>query len=137
MTEETKQRNQVNVRLDDDTNAIVNKLAQQKRVSKSEVCRQALTGELAKIDAKQNKVFTPEERKEILVKLGSMTENISVIRNNNAKFGNNVNQIARAANQGVIKTHPQIQEFEKHGENMGAYLEKVAKELNEIWQLLA
>lgn len=137
MTETVKQRNQVNVRLDDDTNVIVNKLAKQKRVSKSEVCRQALSGELAKIDERQNKVFTPEERRDVLLKLGSMAENISGIRNENVKLGNNVNQITKAANVGKIATHPQIDSFEKYGENVERYLEDVAKELNRIWQLLA
>lgn len=133
----TTQRNQVNVRLDDETNAIVNKVAKQNRVSKSEVCRQAIAGELAKIDAKKNKTLSEEERKAVMTKLGHMMEEVSKIRQVTKNVATNVNQITKAANSGTIQTHPEIEKYLKYSDNVSLNLESFAKELNQIWQSLA
>lgn len=133
----SKQRNQVNVRLDDKTNDIVNRVAKANRVSKSEVVRLALTGELEKIDAKKNKSLSDEEREKVLRDLGKMMGVLSNIQNQNARLGNNVNQIAKAINMGKapVSTHD-VAAYAAYGNAMSKGLENMGKGLDTLWRIL-
>lgn len=133
----SKQRNQVNVRLDDKTNEIVNRVAKANRVSKSEVVRLALTGELEKIDAKKNKSLSDEEREKVLRELGKMMGVLSNIQNQNARLGSNVNQIAKAINMGRAPVSTQdATAYATYGNAMSKGLESMGKGLDALWRIL-
>lgn len=107
-------RNQVNVRLTDDEARMIDDIAKENRMSKSDVVRFAIVGELKEVSAKRTKPMTPEQRKEILEAVGKATTLLTKVRTDNAKLGNNVNQIARRLNSNVTK------QGNPHGKEVGA-----------------
>lgn len=133
----SKTRKQVNVRLSDGEMKVIDDVAQANRMSRSEVVRLAVMGELQRVNATRSKALTNEERAQALQMLAVMAENIATIRNANAKLGSNVNQIARALNSGVEpKVEIPVEKYEAFGEVFNERLEDVAKELNALWQSL-
>lgn len=107
-------RNQVNVRLTDDEARMIDDIAKENRMSKSDVVRFAIVGELKEVSAKRTKPMTPEQRIEILEAVGKATTLLSKVKADNAKLGNNVNQIARRLNSDVTKLG------NPHGKEVGA-----------------
>lgn len=131
-------RNQVNVRLKDDENAVVERIAGTHNISKSEVIRLALNGELAKVEKRKNNSLSDDERSVVLLKMGAMMGTLSEIRNQNSHFVSNVNQIAKVLNsggQGVSQYDATA--YEKYGKEMSESQENIAKELNALWHILA
>lgn len=131
------QRNQVNVRLDDVTNAIVNRVATSNRISKSEVVRLALTDELARIDERKNKTLSAEEREIMIGHFNKIATEMSRMHREVAMLGNNVNQIARAINRGESNmTFYDLNKCVNLERTLARNLEIVAKEMDRIWHTL-
>lgn len=134
-------RKQINVRLSDEENTLLDELAKAHNKSKSEIVRQAFKGELAKIDSQKNKTLSDEERKDILVTLGSMMTYLSDVRNHVSRLGGNANQIAKILNKGgAVKLNEGVKKFHddavEYSENVKENLEIVAEELDKIWHTL-
>lgn len=136
MGETTNARNQINVRLDDETFAVVNELAANNRMTKSQVVRAAITGQLEAINGSAKNSLSDDERKKILDTMTNIMTNISKINADVAREGNNINQIAKAANSGRIMRHPDADDLANRREKMAKYFSFAAEELNKIWQLL-
>lgn len=127
----------INVRFDSELYGVVEKIAAENRMSKSDVVRTALESELSKIDARKNKTLSAEDREIMLKNMGLMMTNLSKIRNDNAKLGSNVNQIVKAINKGEKSVDAvQLQTYVNYGDSIEKYMEAVAEELNRIWLTL-
>jgi Arc/MetJ-type ribon-helix-helix transcriptional regulator len=127
----------INVRFEEEIYADIVKRAEQERRSKSDVVRTALSGELAKISEQTNKVLTNEQRVAVLNIMGKVMTHVSVIRNDNAKLGRNVNQIAKSMNKGM----PGVSEIELKAykdleKRVDAELSQFSKGLDAIWRIL-
>lgn len=136
-------RNQVNVRLSDEENAELEKLAKSHNKSKSEIVRTAFQGELAKIDSKKNKSLSDEERKDMLVKIGTMMTYLSTVERHAHGVGRNINQIAKIANAGGLGANKSVDRYLEQADQFKAYSEEVkeniglmSEELNRIWHTL-
>jgi len=128
----------INVRFDSELYGVVEKVATENRMTKSEVVRTALEGELSKIDARKNKTLSDEDRERMLKNMGTMMTSLSSIRNDNAKYGNNINQMVKAINKGETSVSGiQLNGYVQYGDKVEKYLETVAEELNRIWHTLA
>lgn len=136
MGETTNARNQVNVRLDDATFAVVNELAANNRMTKSQVVRAAIAGQLEAINGSAKNSLSDDERAELLEVLTKTMTNLSAINAIMAREGNNINQIAKAANTGRITRHPDTDNLVARREEMSKYLSHNAERLNKIWQSL-
>lgn len=134
-------RKQINVRLSDEEYAELEKLAKTHNKSKSEIVRTGFKGELAKIDSKKNKSLSDEERKEMLVMLGTIMTYMSKVERHTAGVGRNVNQIAKMVNQGkfndsVVRYLSEMDGFLKYSGDVRENMEAMSRELNKIWHTL-
>jgi len=127
----------INVRFEEEIYADIVKRAEQERRSKSDVVRTALSGELAKISEQTNKVLTNEQRLAVLNIMGKVMTHVSVIRNDNAKLGRNVNQIAKSMNQGIPGVSKiDLEAYKDLEKRVDAELSQFSKGLDAIWRIL-
>ena len=127
----------ISVRIDDELFDIVEQIAKANRMSKSEVVRTALEGELAKIAEHKNKDLSDGQRQAMLSMLGKIMTHVSVMRNDNARLGGNVNQIARALNSGGVGVSPiELQEYINLKEVVDKRLNEFSRGLDAIWRTL-
>lgn len=127
----------ISVRIDDELFDIVEQMAKANRMSKSEVVRTALEGELAKISEQKNKALSDEQRQALLRILGKIMTHVSVMRNDNARLGGNVNQIARALNSGGVGVSQiELQEYINLKEVVDKRLNEFSRGLDAIWRTL-
>lgn len=136
-------RKQVNVRLSDEEFEELERLAKLHNKSKSEIVRTAFQGELAKIDSTKNKSLSDEERKDILVKIGSMMTYLSKVERQTDGVGRNINQIAKIANAGELGENKsadryleQADKFVEYSKNVKSEMASMSEELNRIWHTL-
>lgn len=127
----------INVRFESDMFDEIAEIAKENRRTKSEVVRTALEGELAKISEQTNKKLTDEQRAAVLKIMGAIMTDISAIRNDNVKLGNNVNQIAKSMNQGVsVVSEIELAAYDKLEKTVDAQLDQFSKGLDAIWRIL-
>lgn len=127
----------INVRFEEEIYADIVKRAEQERRSKSDVVRTALSGELAKISEQTNKVLTNEQRVAVLNIMGKVMTHVSVIRNDNAKLGRNVNQIAKSMNQGIPGVSKiELEAYKDLEKRVDAEMSQFSKGLDAIWRIL-
>lgn len=127
----------INVRFEEAIYADIVKRAEKERRSKSDVVRTALSGELAKISEQTNKVLTNEQRVAVLNIMGKVMTHVSVIRNDNAKLGRNVNQIAKSMNQGIPGVSKiELEAYKDLEKRVDAELSQFSKGLDAIWRIL-
>lgn len=96
--EGSSKSNRINMRVDDKLFGMVDEFAKEFGVSRSEVGRLALSGELKHMRGK--KVLTAEQLDEVLKLLSSVENVFSSSQTVFNSMGNNVNQIARKLNGG-------------------------------------
>lgn len=139
-------RIQVNVRLHDDENEIVTRTAKALNISKSDVMRKALLGELSKMKipeapkepVKQTKVLSAAERETMIKSTGNLITDVSKMKGDNGRLGGNINQIAKAIKTGDKTVPiPELKAYHEYRKTMDVGLAAVAKELNRIWRQLA
>lgn len=140
-------RKQVNVRLTDDEARMIDEIAKENRMSKSDVVRFAIAGQLKEVTAKRSKPMEPVQRIELLDAIANATTIVSNIDAENGRRGNNVNQVAKYLNSNVTKqAGPDGKILEALSRDLRFYrssdmstqeeVEKLAKELDKLWQLL-
>lgn len=140
-------RQQVNVRLTDDEARMIDEIAKENRMSKSDVVRFAIAGQLKEVTAERSRPIEPVQRKELLETLGKTTMMLTKVRTDNARLGNNVNQIARHLNSNVTKKavpdgkvlealSRDIRMYRSTDMNTQEELLNLSKELRRIWQSL-
>ena len=139
-------RIQVNVRLHDDENEIVTRTAKALNISKSDVMRKALLGELSKMKipeastepVKQTKVLSAAERETMIKSVGNLITDVSKMKGDNGRLGGNINQITKAIQTGdKTVSIPAVNSYVGYANAMTDGLASVAKELNRIWRQLA
>lgn len=130
-------RKQVNVRLSDDEFEKLNELAKRFSRSRSDVVRTAFQGELAKMSDTKVNSLSDEERKKMLEFTGIMMTYLSRMERTLHGVGNNVNQIAKASNQGrVPKRVVDEDKLILFADSFRENVEVIQKELDKIWQSL-
>lgn len=127
----------INVRFEEEIYADIVKRAEQERRSKSDIVRTALSGELAKISEQTNKSLTDDQRLAVLSIIGKVMTHVSVIRNDNAKLGNNINQIAKSMNLGVPGVSKiELEAYKEFEKRIGSDLSQLSKGLDGVWRIL-
>ena len=96
--EGSSKSNRINMRLDDKLLSMVDEVANEFGVSRSEVGRLALSGELKHLRGKKG--LTAEQMDDVLKLLGSVETQFSSVQKRFTSIANNVNQIARKVNAG-------------------------------------
>lgn len=140
-------RQQVNVRLTDDEARMIDEIAKENRMSKSDVVRFAIVGQLKEVTAERSRPVEPVQRKELLETVGEARTIVAHIDAENARRGNNVNQIARHLNSNATKkAGPDGKILEGLSRDLRMYrsadmntqeeVEKLTKELKRLWQSL-
>src|SRR5699024_3248329 len=134
----SKKSKHINVRFDSELYDVVEQIAKEKRMSKSEVVRQAIDGQLSLLGSSKADSLSDTEREEIMGQLGQIMTTLSTIKRNNILYGNNVNQIAKIMNSGGT---PQIDEerFDRmvdYGRQHVEVLKQFSKAVDELWRIL-
>src|SRR5699024_12657138 len=88
----SKKSKHINVRFDSELYDVVEQIAKEKRMSKSEVVRQAIDGQLSKLGSSKADRISDTEREEIMSQLGQIMTTWSKIKRKNMLYGNNVKE---------------------------------------------
>lgn len=133
----SKKSKHINVRFDSELYDVVEQIAKENRMSKSDVVRTAIEGELANISEQRNKSLSDAERETIIRDVGKILTFLSKIDAQNRRLGNNVNQIARAMNRGQ-KGVSQIElaEYEKYGKWVERNMKAMSRAVDKLWRTL-
>lgn len=130
-------RCQINVRVSEEDMKLIESVAQENRMSKSDVVRLAMRGELKKVTDGRNKSLSNEEREQALKTLGRLTEEMVAVRHDNARMGSNVNQIAKSlALMSTPKPDIPVDEYQLYGMRIGRALNNMKGDLHLLWQSL-
>ena len=130
-------RKQVNVRLSEKEFEKLDELAKRHNRSRSEVVRTAFQGELAKMDDTKVKSLSDEERKKMLEIIGATMTYMSKVERVLHGVGNNVNQIAKAVNQGrVPKRVVDEDKLILFADSFRGDVGVIQREMDKIWRLL-
>lgn len=126
------------VRFTDAEISAIEKIMADNRLSFSEVVRTSVMGQLAEVTAQKNKVLSEEEREQALKDVAKMAENLGNIKTDNARQGNNINQIAKILNSGgVVKnTDELLNNADKRLKTFTAITIQMSERVNEIWRSL-
>lgn len=140
MTKKTqikRSTNHISVRLDDDLYREIEKLADEKKIKKSGAVRLALSKELAKVAAHRETILPEEDRATVLRLLGVIQTEMSRMRNDNAKMGRNINQMAKATNSGgPVFSEIELDEYKQYGAAVERNMASFAKGVNQVWRTL-
>lgn len=128
----------INVRFDSELHDVVEEIAKEKRISKSDVVRQAIEGQLSLMDNHKKESLSDKEREIIMDRLGKILTVTSQIKRNNILFGNNVNQIAKAVNMGMVPevSDERLDEMRDFGQQHVNALRQFSKEVDALWRIL-
>ena len=130
-------RRQVNVRLSEKEFEKLDELAKRHNKSRSEIVRTAFQGELAKMDDTKVNSLSYEERKKILENVGATMTYMSKVERVLHGIGNNVNQIAKAVNQGrVPKRVVDEDKLILFADSFRKDVEVIQREMDKIWRSL-
>lgn len=133
-------RNQVNVRLTDEEFEMLGQLSSESGKSKSEILREGVLK-----SRESHQVEIPKvDRKELMKLFKENSKLLQEVKNDNAKFGRNYNDVARAFAQNgykfdsdlMILLSTKIRNSEKYKVDFDEKLKFIGKELDKIWQLL-
>lgn len=137
-TERSVSYKQATVRLSRQQSDEIDKASSQLGISSAEVIRLALDDNL-----RQRKVVEmPAKLKaDLLPQIMSLTASIAALRKTYQATGNNINQIAHAANQHQVYQSSQVQQALKEAAaqaNMATKtIDQLAKEVTKLWEQLA
>lgn len=126
------------VRFTDAEISAIEKVMADNRLSFSEVVRTSVMGQLAEVTAQKNKVLSEEEREQALKDVATMAESLGHIKTDNARHGNNINQIARILNSGGgVKNTDEV--LNAAAERLAMFTKvtiEMSERVNKIWQSL-
>ena len=128
---------QATVRLSREQSDEIDKASRQLGISSAEVIRLALDDNL-----RQRKVvdIPSKLRAELLQQIMALTASIASLRKMNQATGNNINQIARAANRNQFYQDQQVQANLQAAETSARAatdaVDKLAKEVTKLWEQL-
>lgn len=137
-TERSVSYKQATVRLSRQQSDEIDKASSQLGISSAEVIRLALDDNL-----RQRKVMEmPAKLKaDLLPQIMSLTASISALRKTYQATGNNINQIAHAANQHQVYQASEVQQVLQEAAaqaNMATKtIDQLAKEVTKLWEQLA
>lgn len=126
------------VRFTDAEIRAIEKVMTDNRLSFSEVVRTSVMGQLAEVTAQKNKVLSEEEREQALKDVATMAENLGNIKTDNARHGNNINQIARKLNSGG-KAKNRDETLNAAAARLKIFTDvttEMSERVNKIWQSL-
>lgn len=134
----SKKSKHINVRFDSELYDVVEQIAKENRMSKSDVVRTAIEGELANISEHRNRSLSDAERETIIRDVGRILTFLSRIEAQNRRLGNNVNQIARAMNKGQKGVSQiELDEYEKYRHWVERNIKAMSKAVDKLWRILA
>lgn len=129
--------NTITIRVNEDINNEVLRVSKENRLSKSEVVRTALEGELQKLTSQKSKVFTEKEREVALQNIGIVMKNTSNIRIDNSKALSNLNQITKKINSGdTLISSLDVREYKEIVDKLTTVLNRHSEVLNDLWLIL-
>ncbi len=136
-----KERHQLNVRVDEDTKRLVDKVAERYRISRSEVLRLVLWDRLSRYEERQARSLSEDERVKLLELMATTEAHMGALQKSLNGLGNNINQIARAVNTGAIdgdtaQEESPVKYYAEISKQHIDHFNLINERLDIIWQLL-
>lgn len=137
----SKMTHRASTRINEDIYNDITKIAEDNRISRSDVIRLSLEGNLQKETSKKNKTLPADDREKMLKQITDISGMISQITRHNSIALNNINQIARSRNSGdsedsLKKLTKETEVYKLTIEVFNEYIYKALEVLNDIWHTL-